>query len=223
MPHSPVHSVWFWLILAFPFLSSLAPWIAGKFKLSLKPLRPWLWAGCVVSLVPNIFLEATNGHKVLRLACGTIFYSCFLMLNAVNSRGRFYRLPTPGAKWYLPWRGADISVVPGTRILVRDIDAVSPWYVEKLGLSKLPESANVEGKTATFSFNADGNSLVLTTRAGFQTGKTPMLFTRKIGKVHDVMAARGIGVGAIERDRQGIRYFQIHDPEGNEIEVVEGR
>jgi predicted enzyme related to lactoylglutathione lyase len=37
------------------------------------------------------------------------------------------------------------------------------------------------------------------------------------------MAARGVNVGIIERDRQGIRYFQIHDPEGNEIEVVEDR
>jgi hypothetical protein len=35
------------------------------------------------------------------------------------------------------------------------------------------------------------------------------------------MAARGLNVGTVERDRQGILYFQIRDPEGNEIEVVE--
>jgi hypothetical protein len=38
-----------------------------------------------------------------------------------------------------------------------------------------------------------------------------------------VMAARGVDVGAIEQDRQGSHYFQIHDPEGNAIEVVEER
>jgi hypothetical protein len=37
------------------------------------------------------------------------------------------------------------------------------------------------------------------------------------------MSARGVDVGIIEKDRQGIRYFQIHDPEGNAIEVVEER
>jgi predicted enzyme related to lactoylglutathione lyase len=35
------------------------------------------------------------------------------------------------------------------------------------------------------------------------------------------MPARGAPVGAIERDRQATRYFQIRDPEGNEIEIVQ--
>jgi hypothetical protein len=41
--------------------------------------------------------------------------------------------------------------------------------------------------------------------------------------MRDVMMARGVNVGSIERDRQGIQYFEIRDPEGNEIEVVEER
>jgi predicted enzyme related to lactoylglutathione lyase len=39
--------------------------------------------------------------------------------------------------------------------------------------------------------------------------------------MRDVLAARGVNVGTIERDRQGTRYFEIRDPEGNEIEVVD--
>jgi hypothetical protein len=35
------------------------------------------------------------------------------------------------------------------------------------------------------------------------------------------MPTRGVNVGAIEKDRQGTQYFEIHDPEGNSIEVVE--
>jgi predicted enzyme related to lactoylglutathione lyase len=58
-------------------------------------------------------------------------------------------------------------------------------------------------------------------REDFRTGRTPIFFTKKIGKMRDVMTARGVAVGSIERDRQGIQYFQIHDPEGNEIEVVQ--
>ena len=48
-----------------------------------------------------------------------------------------------------------------------------------------------------------------------------MLFTKKIGRIRDVLVARGVEVGPIAQDRQGIHYFQIRDPEGNLIEVIE--
>jgi hypothetical protein len=62
--------------------------------------------------------------------------------------------------------------------------------------------------------------VVYDTRLNFETGKTPILFSKKIGKMKDVLAARSVDVGAIKHDRQGIRYFQIHDPERN---VIEGK
>jgi hypothetical protein len=65
--------------------------------------------------------------------------------------------------------------------------------------------------------------VVYDTRLNFETGKTPILFSKKIGKMKDVLAARSVDVGAIKHDRQGIRYFQIHDPERNVIEVVKER
>ena len=134
----------------------------------------------------------------------------------------FETLRVPKAKWYLPWTSAEFSIpAPSVRVLVRDIDSVSPWYIEKLGLRKLAESPWGESGVATFRFKEDGNSVVLTTRAGLGTGKTAMLFTKKIGRIRDVLVARGVKVGAIEQDRQGIRYFQIRDPEGNLIEVIE--
>lgn len=133
----------------------------------------------------------------------------------------FETLPGPGSKWYQPWKTAGFSIPTSTSILVRNIDAVSPWYIDKLGLRKLSENDWDESGIATFRFKSDGNSVVLTTRAGLGTGKTPILFTKKIAKMRNVMQARGVNAGMIEKDRQGIRYFQIQDPEGNEIEVVE--
>ena len=109
------------------------------------------------------------------------------------------------------------------RVLVRDIDSVSPWYVEKLGLRKLAEPPLGDPRAAVFRFKADGPSLILTTRSGFRTGKTPILFTRKIGRMKKVLAARGVEAGPVELDGQGIHYFEIRDPEGNVIEVVEER
>jgi predicted enzyme related to lactoylglutathione lyase len=134
----------------------------------------------------------------------------------------FERLRSPNAKWYSLGNSAEFSIPTTMRILVQDIDSVSPWYVEKLGLRKSNEEPPKPG-SATFNFKADGHSVILTTRDGFQTVKIPILFAKKIGKVRDVLAARGAEVGNVVHDRQGIHYFEIHDPEGNVIEVVEER
>jgi predicted enzyme related to lactoylglutathione lyase len=133
----------------------------------------------------------------------------------------FETLRAPGAKWYLPWSGVAFTVPVGTRVVVRNIDSVSPWYAEKLGLRKFGGNNLGESGTAAFRFKEDGNPIVFTTHGDLGTSSTPMLFTKKIGRMRDVLTARGVNVGTIERDRQGVRYFQIHDPEGNEIEVVE--
>ncbi|HST09229.1 MAG TPA: VOC family protein [Terriglobales bacterium] len=129
----------------------------------------------------------------------------------------------PGTMWNLPWNSANFSIPTTVRVLVHDIHSVSPWYVDKLGLRKLSENPWGEADVETYKFKEGGNSVVLTTKKSFATGKTPILFTKKISRMKDVLAARGVEPGPIEQDRQGIRYFQIHDPEGNVIEVVEAR
>jgi len=225
--HLPSHPLWFWLILVSPFLIWLALWIMARNpKVSLKPLTPWLVAGTILFLMPYVFLDVspTGSNKVLRLVSGAAFYTCLVVSAWLQRRNMFETLRSPNAKWYSRWKSAEFSIpAPSMRILVRDIDSVSPWYVEKLGLRKLAEVPSGEPSDAIFRFKADGHSVILTTRSGFQTGKTPILFTKKIGRIRDVLAARGVESGPIEQDRQGIHYFQIHDPEGNAIEVVEER
>jgi catechol 2,3-dioxygenase-like lactoylglutathione lyase family enzyme len=222
--HLPVHPFWFWLICLAPILITLVLWVVSNtltLKVSLKPLAPWLWAGYILLSVPYLLVDVTSGHKTLRLVLGAGLYTCMMMALWIQSHYMFETLRRPGAKWYLPWKAAQFSIPVATRILVRNIDAVSPWYVEKLGLRKLSENPRGESDAATFQFKPDGNPVVLTTRSGIGTGKTPILFTKKIGKMRDVMMARGVNAGTIERDRQGIQYFEIRDPEGNEIEVVQ--
>jgi predicted enzyme related to lactoylglutathione lyase len=220
--HLPTHPVWFWLLLAAPWLMLLILWTAANtLKVSLKPLAPWLWVGYFLFWVPYTLVDLTGGRKTLRIALFAAFSSCQGMAIWIKRHYLFDTLSAPGAKWYTPWRAAGFSVPEGTRILVRNIDSVTPWYVDKLGLRKLAENDLGEAGVATFRFKEDGNSVVLTARTGFGTSGTPMLFTKKIAKMRDVMMARGVNVGTIERDRQGIQYFEIRDPEGNEIEVVE--
>jgi predicted enzyme related to lactoylglutathione lyase len=219
----PAHPVWFWAILVSPVLIWLAVRATvDKLKISLKTWTPWLVGGMILSAIPYFLLEAADGYKVLHLISQAFLYTCWILVTWIQRRYMFETLRRPGAKWYLPWRATQFSIPANTRILVRQIDSVLPWYVAKLGLRKLTFDRGEPG-IATLRLKEDGNSVVLTTRGGFQTGKTPILFTKRIDRMRDTMAARGVSVGTIERDQQGIRYFQIRDPEGNEIEIVEDR
>jgi catechol 2,3-dioxygenase-like lactoylglutathione lyase family enzyme len=98
---------------------------------------------------------------------------------------------------------------------------VSPWYTEKLGLRKLAEGPPGESSSVAFKFKEDGNSVILTTHRDFGTYKSPIFFTKKLGKIREVLATRGVAAGPVKQDRQGTRYFEIQDPEGNAIEVVQ--
>jgi predicted enzyme related to lactoylglutathione lyase len=178
----------------------------------------------LLSFIPYVFVAALDGHndrKVWQLVAFSCFYTCWSVLMWAQRHSMSESLQRPGNQWYFPWKAVSFSIQTGARIFVKDIAAVSPWYTEKLGLRQLADSRMDEPNAVTFAFNRDGNPIVITTRDDFRTGKTPILFTKKIGKVRDVMMARGVEVGTILRDRQGIRYFEIRDPEGNEIEVVE--
>jgi predicted enzyme related to lactoylglutathione lyase len=224
--HLPPHPFSFWLILASPLVVYLTLWVLARNpKVSLKPLRGWLIALQIFLLFPYIFLGAqVSGNKNVRLAVGMAYYSCMLAALWIQKHYMFEKLRPANAKWYALWESAEFSVpASGLRILVRDIELVSPWYVEKLGLRKLAVPPPAEPAATIFSFKKDGNSVMLTTRGGFQTGKTPILFAKKIGKMRDLMLTRGVKVSGIKQDRQGIHYFEIRDPEGNEIEVVEER
>ena len=91
-------------------------------------------------------------------------------------------------------------------------------------MSRRPEAdayAWAESGTATYRFKEDGKSITLTTKTNHGTEKALILLTKRIGRIKGVLSARGIDVGPIEQDRQGTRYFEIHDPDGNAIEVVE--
>jgi predicted enzyme related to lactoylglutathione lyase len=220
--HLPAHPVWFWLVVLAPALLLLVLWVvANTLKVPLKPLARWLWAGYFLLFIPHMLVDVMNGHKPLRLVIGAASWTCWTLAFWIGSHSMFETLRAPGAKWYLPGNAVMFSVPAGTRILVQSIDSVSPWYIDKLGLYKSSGTDVGDSRAATFKFKEDGNPVVLTTGGGFGDGKTPMLFTKKIAKMRDVMMARGVNAGTIERDRQGVRYFEIRDPEGNEIEVVE--
>jgi hypothetical protein len=226
--HLPSHPVWFWLILLSPFVLWLLAWVTvNTVTASLKPFAPWLLGSCAVFFIlyfaSDPMLGLRKDTRVVHLVLGAIAWSCWGIAVLLQRRFLFEKLLGPGGKWYFPWDGVGFSIPNDTRVLVANIDSVSPWYIGTLGLRKLVEKEPVSSGDARFQYKADGRSIVLTTRRDFRTNKTPILFTKKISKMRDVLTERGASPGDLLRDRQGIRYFEVSDPEGNKMEVVEDR
>jgi len=218
----PAHPLWFWLILLSPILIWTALWVISQFgRISLKPLTPWLMVGMILSLPAFFMLDASDGHKVLRLAAEATFYTCWIGVTWIQRRYMFETLRGASAKWYAPWSSVRFSIPHNARVFVRDIDSVTPWYTDKLGLRSGVEGQQREAGVATYKFKEDGKAITLTTKPRFGTETPLILFTKRIGKMKSLLSGRGVDVGPIEQDRQGTRYFELHDPEGNAIEVVE--
>ena len=220
----PLHPFLFWLILASPCAVWLTLWAVARFgRVALKRLTPWLKGSLLLLMPPYLILDAVAEHKLLRFGVGVALYTFWIALIWIQRHSKFETLRAPATKWYARFKSAEFSIPTTVRIVVQDVNSVSPWYIDKLGLKRLAKNPWGEG-VATYRFKEDGNSIILTTKRGFWAGKTPILFTKKIRKMRDVLEARGVeSLGSIERDRQGTAYFDIHDPEGNTIEVVEER
>jgi predicted enzyme related to lactoylglutathione lyase len=117
-------------------------------------------------------------------------------------------------------RIADSLYVP-----VRDLAGAAAWYMAKLGLRQVPlgkvdelDDSNAVG----LSFSSEGPPEVLLGPVDVPKDEsTPMFYTSHIRKAWESLNAKGISVTGIEQDRQGTRYFEFRDCEGNAIEVSE--
>jgi hypothetical protein len=177
--HLPPHSLWFWLILECPFLIWLALWALTRYKqVSLKPLTPWLKMGFCLSLPAYIVLDAMDGNQALRLGIGAIFYTCWILQGWIDRRYMFETIGGPTAKWYVPWRSAKFSIPRNARIPVRDIDSVSNWYIDKLGLRKAAEDPWGEPDATTYKFREGGKSMLFANR--IKALSAPSLFVVRV-------------------------------------------
>jgi hypothetical protein len=105
---------------------------------------------------------------------------------------------------------------------VVDIAAATHWYIQKLGLRKVDvEMDNSEGCVA-LGFEKDEYAFCLGP-AGQKTEElTPMLYSSNLKKAREFLISRGVTVSEIQQDRQGTRYFEMRDLEGNVVEINKG-
>ena len=116
-----------------------------------------------------------------------------------------------------------LTIADSFYIGVLDVESATSWYIEKLGLQKVPaEMDDPEGGVALGFSKKDQTCIaVLGPRNKPTIGTTPMLYASNIKKAREVLGSRGVNVGEIQEDRQGTHYFEMRDLEGSVIEVSE--
>jgi catechol 2,3-dioxygenase-like lactoylglutathione lyase family enzyme len=105
---------------------------------------------------------------------------------------------------------------------VRDLNAATSWYMEKLGLKRTKIDVDEEEGCIGLTFSKDVPApIILGPVSDSEYEPTKMLYTGNIERAHEWLNSHGVRVGAIETDRQGTKYFSMQDLEGNAIEVSE--
>jgi predicted enzyme related to lactoylglutathione lyase len=115
-----------------------------------------------------------------------------------------------------------LTIADSLYIGVMDLAAATSWYVEKLGLQKVPVEMDDPEECVALGFSKkDQTCIALGPRGKPTDGMTPMLYASNVRKAREVLGSRGVNVGDIQEDRQGTHYFEMRDVEGNVIEVCE--
>jgi hypothetical protein len=115
-----------------------------------------------------------------------------------------------------------LAIADSFYIGVLDLTAATSWYIEKLGLQKVPvEMDDAEGFVALGFSKRDQTAICLGPRGRPTDGTSPMLYAGNVIKAREVLSSRGVKVGDVQEDRQGTQYFEMRDLEGNLIEVSE--
>jgi len=105
---------------------------------------------------------------------------------------------------------------------VVDIAAATVWYSEKLGLRKVNVEMDNGENCVALGFEKDRYAFCLGPTGQPTEELTPMLHSSNLKKARELLVSRGVNVSEIRQDRQGTRYFEMRDLEGNTIEINEG-
>ena len=117
---------------------------------------------------------------------------------------------------------ASLMTVPQPMyVAVRDVATASSWYAQKFGLRKLAATEQARPDGIALQFDESTNPVILIPKDPVVYRPVPVFFARKVGKVRDQLIAEGISAGPVQQDRQGTRFFELLDGEGNTLEVSE--
>jgi len=200
-------------------LAPMALWgllfVLSKYlSVPLKPLKPWLkalsWVLWGVAVV-GIFSE-----RPWRFLFFSAYAGISLVLGWIVKKQLFVSDVKPTQSL------ASVLTVPTTTyVAVRDVSTAAPWYTEKLGLRRLAPTEEIRPDGIGLQFNANTCPVFLVPQDPAISRPIPVFFTRKIVEARSRLVAEGISAGPLQLDRQGTKFFDLVDSEGNTLEVCE--
>lgn len=108
-------------------------------------------------------------------------------------------------------------------IFVRNA-SVKDWYCQMFELKAFAATAeffdDINDASWTLGFDPHEPILFIVGQAE-PSSDTPMLFVQDLSKAHEFLKAKGANPQAIENDRDGGRFFELRDPEGNVLTLSE--
>ena len=113
-------------------------------------------------------------------------------------------------------------------VAVTDMPRAKTFYADEFGL-KVTSDHRINDKNwwVSLTFPEGGASIVLTTvHENMKPGTMKLYFaTSDIGAAHKELGAKGVQVGEVKDDLFGpgssVKWFQLRDPDGNQILVVQ--
>jgi predicted enzyme related to lactoylglutathione lyase len=114
------------------------------------------------------------------------------------------------------FRPAGTNYIP-----VLDIASAASWYADAFGLRQHTTKFDDGQKGIELSDSDNEVFFVLGPRDVPANHETAMLYTSHIDQARKHLTSRGVIIDKIQRDRQGTRFFEIRDLEGNTIEICD--
>ncbi len=104
-----------------------------------------------------------------------------------------------------------------------DVDAAKRWWIKAFGCKEVevPEDWDepLPSDVALMFPGSETATVLISSRAeGGASSDHPMVFAGKLKKAYEQLRGRGISAGAI-REEGGTELFEVHDLEGNVIEI----
>jgi catechol 2,3-dioxygenase-like lactoylglutathione lyase family enzyme len=126
------------------------------------------------------------------------------------------------------WGKPPLYIPDSFAVEVRDLQAASSWYKEKLGLRDAPRDIGDDSGRPHVVLQLDKDQYVSLVQVEGQASTkrsygsvAPIFFAGNLGKTQDWLKNRGVTVEPIESDSGGNQLFRFLDLEGNRLEVCQ--
>jgi hypothetical protein len=119
------------------------------------------------------------------------------------------------------WNKKVFSFNEGVAVDVVDVAAARRCYSEKLGLTYSSTKVEVVLGYSEHEPQVYLSGVIDHLRPDLIPGRPPILFAKKPETAHEHLSSRGVGVGPLQTDSGGSRFFRSRDLEGNEVEVCQ--